>query len=356
VQGSQTRNVTIREVAREAGVGVGTVSRVLSGSSKVGDATRANVMKVIERLGYRPSRIARSLAKGTTGAIGVVIPFFTQHYFLEILRGIQTKASESDYSLVVHNMESPEQLKSLLAADVLRERVDGLIVVAIDPADIEGVPSLASLPMVCVDTELRGATAILPDHAAGTYLSTKHLIGHGHKRLALIDRPQYPVSNTTIALRRLGFLRACREAGLGDDDQVLETAAYSPEGGYSSANAMLETPEPPTGFICASDVQAIGVMRAVAEAGRSLGTEAAVIGYHDVDLAQYACATSVHLPAFEMGSQALESLTKAIAGSSEGAPERIVFHPSLTVRASCGCAGESRLFGWPGFYTGPKDA
>jgi DNA-binding LacI/PurR family transcriptional regulator len=347
---SDQPKVTIRDVAREANVGVGTVSRVLSGSANVGAETRQHIQAVIERLAYKPNRAARNLARGRTDTLGVLLPSFTRHYFLEVLRGVQTAASEGDYSLTVFAADRPEQVKGYLSS-ALKQRVDGLVVISVDPALVANDGAEMPVPVVGVDTQIEGATSILPDHAAGMYLAARHLIGHGHKRLALIDRPQDPVSGNQIASRRAGFVSACRDAGLAESQLSLETHDYSAEGGYKAARRLLALDEEPTAFACASDMQAIGALRAVAESGRTIGHDVAVIGYHNVDLAEYACLTSIHLSAFEMGQQAVGRLLEGLTTGFD-VPGTVQVMPSLTVRASCGCAEESRLFGWPGFFPG----
>jgi LacI family transcriptional regulator len=163
------------------------------------------------------------------------------------------------------------------------------------------------------------------------------------------------VSENVIDARREGFLAACREAELPARDLFLETQPYSADAGYATATRLLGLPEAPTGFACASDVQAIGVLRAVAEAGHVIGRGIAVNGYHDVDLAEYACLTSVHLSGYEIGRQAVAQLLRELDQDLE-VPEHHSVAPTLTVRASCGCTEESRLFGWPGFFAAPDDS
>lgn len=350
--GLEREKVTIRDVARQANVGIGTVSRVLSGSRNVNDQTRKHVEQIIERLGYTPNRAARNLVKGRTKTIGVLVPSFTRHYFLEILRGVQTAASDDDYSLVVLTIERPEQVAAQLVAHGLRQRFDGLIVISVD-ADLVQANPLPPVPLVGVDTFIEGASSIAADHTTAMYLSARHLISHGHRRLALIDRPQDPVAGNSIAARREGFLAACREGGLQPLDLVIETQGYSADAGYAAATRLLALPDPPTAFSCGSDVQGIGVLRAVAEAGHVIGSDVAVVGYHDVDLAEYACLTSVQLSGFEIGRQAVAQLLRELDAELDR-PERHTVAPTLTVRASCGCTEESRLFGWPGFFA-PAD-
>src|SRR3972149_3640801 len=154
---------TIRDVAREAGVGIGTVSRVLNESRHVSAQTRRRVLDAIERLGFRPDRMARGLVKGATQTIGVLVPFFTKHYFLEILRGIEQSASASDYSLIVYNVERREQALAHLDFLAKTRRVDGLVVIALSGKLVSReYAGEAPFPLVWVDTEGPGTSKSPP--------------------------------------------------------------------------------------------------------------------------------------------------------------------------------------------------
>lgn len=335
--------VTIRDVAREAAVGIGTVSRVLNDDPRVSPGTRRRVLAVIRRLRFRPSTAARGLVKGSTQTLGVLVPFLTKHYFLEILRGIEQAVSGSDYSLIVYNVERPEQASTHLNFLSRIRRVDGLIIISLSGRAVEtGCRRLARrYPVVAIDTNLAGAINLLPDHELGMYLAVKHLIGLGHERIALVDRPQDPVSGTVTEARREGYRRAFREAGLSLRNSRVVIADYSLEGGYQAARRLLAARRPPTAVACASDLQATGALRAVEEAGLRVGADITVTGYHDVELAQYVGLTSVRIPAFEMGAQACRLLLETLHGSQERHVPIVSFQPELVVRRTCG-AGARR--------------
>jgi DNA-binding LacI/PurR family transcriptional regulator len=329
-------NPTIRDVAREAGVGIGTASRVLSESRHVRAETRQRVLEAVERLGFRPSRMAQGLAKGRTQTLGVLVPFFTKHYFLEILRGVEHSASAHDYSLVVYNVERARE--ALAHLDFLRKtrRVDGLVVIALSDGLIaEAYGEMPAFPIVGIDTRIKGAASLLPDHRKGMYLAVRHLARLGHERIALIDRPQDPVCRAVSGERREGYMRACKAARLSVPDGYQVVADYSQRGGYDAARRLLTLRQPPTALACASDLQAIGVLRAVQERGLRVGDDVSVTGYHDVELAQYIGLTTVRIPASDMGASAVSLLVDILAGRP---CERqvITFSPRLVVRRSSG--------------------
>jgi DNA-binding LacI/PurR family transcriptional regulator len=329
--------VTIRDVAREAHVALGTASRVLTGAPNVRPETRGRVLEVAERLGYRPNPTARALAKGKTNTLGVLAPFFfTRQNYVETVRGIQAGIAEYDYSLVVYSIDRPEQARSHLASLARSPRVDGLIVVALDAGLLDDDVMPKAFPTLCVDTLREGLPALLANHERGVYYATRHLIGHGHHEIAFVDRPQDPITHASSAVRRVGFLQAFEEAGLTPRSSTMVIEGYMAEGGYVAARRLLDLSTPPTAFVCASDLQAIGVMRAARELGLRVGSDVAIVGYNDVGIAEYLGLTTVHVPSFEIGREAVGALLAILDGSWQEPMPRYV-EPKLVVRTSCGC-------------------
>lgn len=312
-------------------MGVGTASRALSGSPHVNTRTRQQVLDAVKRLGFLPNLMARGLVKGKTQTLGVLVPFFTKHYFLEILRGVEQAAFSRDYSLIIYNVERREQALAHLDFLGRTRRVDGLVVIAlsgklVSAAYSDGLP----LPTACVDTRMPGAINLSVDHKKGMYLAVQHLIEVGHKSIALIDRPQDPVSGTRSRARQQGYEKTHQEAGLPISDSLVVVADYSHEGGYEAASRMLNLRPPPTAFACASDLQAMGALQAIRRRGLRVPRDIAVTGYHDVELAQWVGLTTVRVPAFEMGEAAVASLLEgASARPTRGLPP---FRPQLVVR------------------------
>jgi DNA-binding LacI/PurR family transcriptional regulator len=325
------RRLTIRDVAREAGVGVGTASRALSGSPHVSASARQRVLDAVEFLGFFPSLMAQGLVKGKTQTLGVLVPFFTKHYFLEILRGVEQAAASQEYSLVIYNVERREQALAHLNFLARTRRVDGLVVIALSGKLISAAYSNGPpFPIVCIDTRMPGAISLSIDHKQGMYLAVQHLIEMGHKRIALIDRPQDPVSGTRSRARQNGYLKAHREAALPISNSLMVVADYSQEEGYEAASKMLGLRQRPTAFACASDLQAIGALQAIRGQGLRVPVDIAVTGYHDVELAQWVSLTTVRIPAFEMGRAAVGILLARLAGRPVEGPAS--FRPELVVR------------------------
>jgi DNA-binding LacI/PurR family transcriptional regulator len=329
---------TIRDVAKEANVALGTASRVLTGSPRVKPQTRERVLEVAARLGYRPNPTARALARGKTNTIGVLVPFFfTRQNHVEVVRGVQAGISEFDYSLAIHSVETPEQARAQFASFNGRGRIDGLIIVSLDANVIVDEPRNEDLPILCVDTSVPGLPGFSPDHEKGSFLATNHLIDvHGHRALAFVDRPQDSVSHAISPARHQGFLRAHRRASLPVRPELTVVEDYTPDGGYRAARRLLDLPAPPTAIVCASDLQAIGVLRAARELNLSVGRDLAIVGYNDVIISEYLGLTTVHVPSFEIGRAAVATLLALAAGEQHQDSPSLV-EPRLVLRTSCGC-------------------
>ncbi|WP_081686184.1 LacI family DNA-binding transcriptional regulator [Candidatus Solirubrobacter pratensis] len=311
-----SRAPTIRDVARQAGVGVGTVSRVLNDSPLVKPDKRERVHAAIAELGFVRNPTAHSLSTGRSHAIGVIAPFFTSPSSAERLRGLSTGLSERGYLLLLADVETPEQRAAAFTDLASRHAVEGLIVISIRPTDAE----LAALarerrPTVLVDAAHRALPHVATDDVLGGELATGHLIAKGHERIAFVgDRLPAPFDLTSSERRLRGHRRALRRAGLKAPRAYERLGGHDREEAREVAAPLFELPEPPTAVFAASDVQAIGVIEAAERAGLRVPGDLAVIGFDDIDLAAVAGLTTVRQPLRESGRRGAELLLAAIEG------------------------------------------
>ena len=330
---------TIRDVAREAGVGVGTVSRVLGGSLQVAPQTRARVEAAIQRLGYRPSPAARALSRRRSHTLEVVVPLFTRHFYVEVLRGIETALAPTDYALVIRTVERPADRERALAALGGRGRADGAVIVSLRPTP-EVVERLAAvgLPAVLVDAAHPGLASVAVDHAAAAAMATRYLLELGHRRIALVDHHEDPFSPVVPTDRQRGYRTALAGAGLHPAPQHEIVADFSPEAGMAALDALLGVPEPPTAVFVGSDTQAVGVLETARRRGRRVPGDVSVIGYNDIEMARYLGLTTVHVPMREMGRQGAELLLATLDQPGRP-PRRIELPTELVVRRTCAPPG-----------------
>ena len=313
---SRDRAPTIRDVARHAKVGVGTVSRVLNDSPLVSDDARRRVHRTIDELGYRRSSTARNLSLGRTQMIGVVAPFFTSNSVLERLRGVVTKLRDhGDYDLVLFDVETLPQRNDAFSSFARTDRVDGLLVMSLRPTD-EEVDSLRreGLPVVLVDVRHPALPRVVIDDVLGGQMATEHLLDKGHTRIGFIGDAPTPFGFTSSEHRRQGMARALRRAGLKRRDDYDMRGPHGREEARELAERLLRLPDPPTAIFAASDVQAMGVLAAARSMRLRVPQDLAVIGFDDIEVAEVLGLTTVHQPLRETGARGVELLLTAIDG------------------------------------------
>jgi DNA-binding LacI/PurR family transcriptional regulator len=320
----------IRDVAARAGVGVGTVSRVLNDSPGVADATRERVRAVMEELGYRPSATARNLSLGRTQTLGVIAPFFTSPSVVERLRGIDDVVGRSPYDLTLFNIETRDQRRAALRRFGRRDRVDGLIIISLPltPGEVRGL-NRAGLPAVLVDV----AHALLPhvaiDDVGGGAMAARHLLEAGHRDIAFVgDVEQNPFGFASSERRLQGFRAALHEAGMTLAPGYVKRGPFGRATAGRLTRQLLALRRRPTAVFAASDVQAFGVLDAAARAGLTVPDDLAVIGFDDIELAAAIGLTTVRQPLRESGRLGATLLLSALDGNAPALPPEL---PELSV-------------------------
>jgi DNA-binding LacI/PurR family transcriptional regulator len=329
--------VTIGDVARLAGVGRGTVSRVLNNRANVDPETRAKVLAAIEALDFIPNQTARRLSLRRTQTVAVILPYLTRPSSAERLRAMELTLAAADYDLIVFNVETVERREAVFRALPRRERVDGLIIVSLSPRPEELDRIVRSgLPTMLVDAHHRALPRVVADDVLGGRIAAQHLVSLGHRRIAFVgDIPRTQMAFTSSRLRLSGARRTLDHAGIGLPAGQVATGAHSATRASELATKLLTAAKPPTAIICASDTQASGVLEAAATLGLRVPADLSVTGYDDVDLAAQLGLTTIHQPLFESGVRAVERLLSMIDHQSPQ-PLREVQDIRLVVRRSTG--------------------
>jgi DNA-binding LacI/PurR family transcriptional regulator len=312
--------VTISDVAARAGVGAGTVSRVLNGSPQVSETTRERVLATIDELGYRPNPLAQGLSRGRCRTLGVVIPYFTTPSPVERLRGVAAALDGSQYDLVIFNVETVAHRDDFLGTLTRRDRADGLLLVSFPPPPAAlGRILDAGVPVVAIDSRIEGVPAVVIDDVEGGRLATRHLVGLGHQRIAFIGGdPDDPLGFTSAADRERGFREVMADAGLPVDESLVRHGTHAREVALAITTELLRAPEPPTAIFATADIQAIGVLEAARTLGVRVPDDLSVIGFDDIELAAYVGLTTVRQPLFQSGQLGTRLLLEVLSG--EGAP------------------------------------
>lgn len=318
------------DVAHEAGVSGQTVSRVANGKTNVDAATRARVVEAMERLGYRPNSAARALRSGRFHNIGVVMFNLASYGGMRTLQGIANAAAAAGYAITLMPLEHSTSSDFRGAFFRLGEQaVDG-IVIAIQPHELEGtdlaLPS--GVPVVVIDSDLGdGAPLVDGDQTLGARAATRHLLDLGHPTVWHISGP---AAMHSAILRRTAWEATLRAEG-ADVPPVL-VGDWSADEGYRIGRELAARPEV-TAIFAANDQTALGVMRALHEAGRRVPDDVSVVGYDDMDEAAnfWPPLTTVRQNLAEVGARSVETLLLEIEGKDVS--DRIVA-PELIVRGS----------------------
>ena len=326
-------NVTIRDVAKHAGVGVGTVSRVLNESESVRDSTRVKVLSAIEELNYSPSSVARYLSGGKSMAIGVVVPFFTNDSVVRRLQGVVSVLGNSDYDLVLFDVEKSEKGEELLTNIVQRSLVDGLLILSLLPAQSDLERFLESgIPAVMVDASHPDLPSIVVDNESGAWQAARHLLALGHRRIGyLSDHPNNPFNLAPVVDRFAGYCGALNEAGLAYDADLYVESLVDRDDARQKAYKLLEQEERPTAVFAYCDIQAIGVIEAARDLGLRVPQDLSVIGYDGIEAAEYMQLTTIRQSLYDSGVKGAELLLQVMDGRAP-ADKKIVLPTELVVR------------------------
>jgi DNA-binding LacI/PurR family transcriptional regulator len=307
--------VTIADVAAHAGVGAGTVSRVLNDSPRVSERTRRRVLHAIEILDYRPNPLARGLSRGRCQTLGVVVPFFTHASAVERLRGVVAALDGSLYDLVLFNVESPVHRDEHFATLTRRDRADGLLIMSLPPppGSLRRLAD-AGVPVVLLDTPGSGVPAVVTDDMAGGRLATRHLVDLGHEHIAFIgDEPENPLGFTSSSAREQGYHETMAAAGLVVRPGDVRHGPHVRAVARDLAADLLADRDRPTAVFAASDTQALGVLEAARARGLHVPGDLSVVGFDDVEVSSYAGLTTVRQPLLESGEIAATLLLESLA-------------------------------------------
>ena len=332
------KSVTIRDVARQAGVSVATASRALNGSQVVNPGTRDRILSVMQELGFTPSPAARGLSLGRTLTIGVVVSFLTRPQAAERLRGVDAVLTDSEFDLVIYNVESVQKRDHYLGTLAQSQRADGLIVMSLPPP-AEAIPALVRgpVPVVFIDVHapsIADMPRVVGDDVAGGALAARHLLELGHTAIAFIgDALADPFDFSSSRDRQLGLTDALATAGITIPDEWVGHGAHGRYEARALARRMLTGARRPTAIFAASDTQALGVIAAAHEAGLNVPEDLSVIGYDDIEAADYVGLTSIRQQLLESGRRGAEILLAEIEERSEQPPVSTLF-PELVVRGT----------------------
>ena len=336
----------MQEIAKRAGVSLGTVSHVLNNTAKVSESRRTRVLQAVQAAGYQPSQLARGLRRDTTNMIGMIIPDITNPFFPAVVRGAEDVAFSNGYRLILCNTDN-DHSKELVHLNELRTYLPaGLIVIPSNFSDLSAQAESyrrAGTGVVCIDRLPNNWTgdSVTANNEEGAYVATRYLLQAGHTKLATITGP---LDLTNSKERLVGFKRAMREAKLDLAPEYVQETSFDKQGGHSKTLILLRLIPQPTAIFAGNDMIALGALLAIREAGLRCPEDISLIGFDDLDLADTTnpSLSSVSQSGYQLGTTAARILLDRLEGD-KGPARHIILETSLKIRHSIAAPPQAPL-------------
>lgn len=329
-------SATIKDVAKKAGVGVGTVSRVLNEHPSVSDDIREKVLKVIEELDYKPNAIARSLKIKSTQTIGVIIPDISSAFYPEIVRGIEDVAKEYKYNIILLNTDLSRE-KEKEALNILKEKkADGILFISNTVNEkLKQEFKKTDIPIVLISTEDDKGEfySVTIDNEKAAYDATIYLIKLGHKKIAMLAGE---IDDPNAGIPRInGYKKALLENNIKIDEDYIFYGDYKFKSGFKNMLKILKLKDMPTAIFAASDTMAVGAVSCAMQHGFNVPKDFSIIGFDGLELAEYFYPpiTTVKQPRYEMGAKGIEMLISLI--NKEKVDKKVLLDYEIIERKSC---------------------
>ena len=341
MKNARGRRVTIKDVAVEAGVAVGTVSRVLSGRGYASDESRRRVLRAAKELGYRPHGLARSLKLQRTDTVGLLITDIVNPFYSLLAAGVLECARKLGYHVIVAATDEEPELEREYLEVLMEERAAGVIAVPTGK-NVRCWREALELgtEVVLVDREVSGlaeADVVLVDNVRGAQDAVAHLLDLGHRRIGVITGP---LETTTGAGRLEGYRRAHQQAEVPVDESLVHVVSFKRESGIHAAEALLSLPNPPTAIFAGNNALGEAVLTVIREQSLNIPSDISLVMFDDVP---WACHTSprltvVNQPTHDLGYIGMEVLDRRLRAQEEGAQiarQKTILLPELIIRESC---------------------
>jgi LacI family transcriptional regulator len=335
--------VTIKDVAKRAGVSPMTVSRVINESDRVSPETQRRVQEAIADLGYIPSRLARSLSGRRTGTLAVIVPDVANPFFTLIVRAAEEVARRSSYRVILCDTRADLAVERDVIEELIAHRVEGIVIAPVSDRSKTHLARLArfGVPFVLIDRTVTGieCDAVVGDSVGGAQQLVEHLVGLGHRRIGLIVETD---EVSTARERRRGYESALRTVGLPLDPALVVEATPDPEGGFDGMRRLLSADDPPSAVFAVNNLVALGAIEAVRDAGLDVPDDVALVCFDDIELASrlYPFLTALEQPAETFGKLGTQVLLERIHGRGSSHNGVVVLPGRLTVRKSCGARSD----------------
>lgn len=327
-------SANLRDVARQAGVSVGTVSNVLNRPDVVSPKTLERVQKTIAELGFVPNGFARQLRSGYSRTIGLVVPDVANPFFTEVARGVEDAASKRDYAVFLCNSDESLEKENKYLSVLIQQQVRGVLITpSVSKSHQYENLRERGISVALLDTETKNASqcSVSVDDVRGGEIAIEHLASLGHKDIAWVTGPE---TIPQVADRTVGVMRAAKIAKV--EVSTIRVALMNSAQGIDAVKKILALKKLPSAIFCGNDLLAFGVMRGLLDAGKKIPEDVSLLGYDDIAFGNSSAVplSSISQPAYQLGVTAAELLISECEESEEHAHQQIKFQPQLVVRAS----------------------
>jgi DNA-binding LacI/PurR family transcriptional regulator len=305
------KNITIKDVAKQANVSVATVSRVLNRLDRVSDKTRKNVLKVIDKLNYVPDNVAVSMITKQTQMLAVIVPVIQNPFYTAVIQGMVEISKKAGYFTFVFATNDSETEEKGFFEGFLNRNVDGVVLVGThkNPEFYRSIKKHVVLVDRYIDNT--GLDGVVIDNFKGAYEATKHILDNGHQKIAIINGP---IDFNDGAERYWGYQQAIKDSGIETDAIYHKQGLWSEDNGYKSTYELMRLDNPPTAIFAANNLICKGTIKALRDMDLTIGKDISLVGFDENDLAEFTRpkVTVVRRPTYEMGTHAAEILIQKI--------------------------------------------
>ena len=334
-------SVTLKDVAKVAGVSYATVSRAISGSPEISEDTRRRILKLCKEMGYTPNAVARSMVKRRTDILGLIVPSLNNPFMSELTGHLEIYARTRGYNLMVCNSSYDHDLEKEVFSLLVSRQVDGIIMIPVGHESYESLSALTNqVPTVFISENMQNypENYVSVDNARGMQIATEYLYSLGHRQILYFGaRPD----SKTHQLRLEGYLSTCERLGLTPHVLRSSYSRSSREVGYLMAGEYFSHPNQETAILCAADMLAIGVMQAAFEAGVRIPKDISLMGFDNISFSALPQIdlTTINQPTQQMAISGVDMLLERIK-DPEAERTKLILPPSLIVRKSCRALGK----------------
>lgn len=335
-----SRHYTISDIARTAGVGVGTVSRVLNDDPNVKEQTRQRIRQIIEKVGYQPSFTARSLRTQKTHVIGFIADAVaTTPYAVNVIKGAQDAAWEEGKLLLVVDADNDESHREAALETMIERKVEGIIYAAMFHQEVKLSERFHDVPTVLVDcfTKEDNFPSVVPDEVRGGQMATEYLIQKGHRRIGIITNDKLSTGYPAPKGRLKGYKQALKKAHLPFDENLFLEGDSDANTGYECTLELMKLKRPPTAIFCCTDRMAMGAYDALKKLGLNIPDDVSVVGFDNQDVIAtylYPPLSTLALPHYEMGQWAVKQLLSKHSSGNVNANNKQILPCPFIERAS----------------------